>query len=245
MYIDLDEALSRSLPEVIMMPPGQLLRTEDNNNFLFATEPESEVMQVLREKILANYQTQDLPDMIFGASNQALSIAFNKHMQTSFILDIVMGDRSESDDEETLKQNLIKSVSQKSGINWKAETNIYALREMIDRIKQTTNEEKNIKFLSDLYMHLVISMSGPGIYHQDTLLNTTKALPVLEGYQLRSDLSWVPNSRYGARVEKKQVAAELLASSMGKLFRGKPAKLSLKELPENQEHDDVKKPSGK
>lgn len=245
MYIDLDEALSSSLPEVIMMQPGQLLRTEDNNNFLFATEPESEVIQVLREKIFANYQTQAVPDMLWGASNQALSTAFKHHAHTRFILDIVMGDRSGSDDEKILKQNLINSLSQKSGINWKAETDIYAIREMLDRIKQTTNEEKNIKFLSDFYMHLVISMSGPGIYHQDNLLNTTKELPVLEGYQLRSDLSWVPNSRYHARVEKKQVAAELLASSMGKLFRSKPDKLSLKELPENQEHADVKKPSGK
>jgi hypothetical protein len=64
-YTDFDESLSIHLPDTLFLKKDELLKTKDNNNFLFPDDSESDTLKKLREIILDNYQDANISAVAF------------------------------------------------------------------------------------------------------------------------------------------------------------------------------------
>ncbi|MDF1647067.1 MAG: hypothetical protein P1U61_08860 [Legionellaceae bacterium] len=197
-YTDLDESLSPDLPHTIALEKEELLKKQYNNNFLFAHHAESPVLHILRQKLLTNYQAAHLSEKFEVAFTEAVQRAYALHRPNALMTNIINFCGSESSDVflptlQGMKKQLqtIQNDDHQYTID-----DIFTLRCAIKDLKSHATTRNSINFLDNLYLKLVVEISGPGLYDIPEINSQDGLMTILKEPLKMSDLSWVPGSPY-------------------------------------------------
>lgn len=199
-YTDIDEQLSAHLPDVLALEADELLKSQDNNNFLFACNLENQVLKTVRRSILKNYQVEHFPHVFRDAYGYAATTAVQHGKQGIFIWELM----------EEPYATLLEGTQHKLQILQEAMRaepypleDLFTLRQaLFTFINNSTGNEQ--EFWKGIYLNLIVVTSGPAVYCVTELRSVSDRMVALSDYlQLCGDLSWVPGSSHKANLEKK------------------------------------------
>jgi hypothetical protein len=199
-YTDLDEPLSAQLPDIFALESEELLKTEYNNNFLLACDPENQVLKTVRQLILDNYQVENFPNVFGDAFGYAATTAVQHGKQGEFMWEL-----KEAPYANPLEgtQHKLQTLQEATEVRHYTLEDPFTLRRaLLDFMSETTGDEK--KFWKSVYLNLVVVMSGPAVYSTHDLRLDSESMVALSDYlQTGGDLSWVPGSPLKANPEEK------------------------------------------
>ena len=213
-YTDFDEPLSPKIPSSFALEPDELLKTENNNNFLFAASADSLVLNIFRQRLLTNYLPQKLSNMFDNAFNQALIESMGRR-PIKFLRACIDLSSSQSSENElyllkAMEQSLMNLDVDNNGDGDYTIKDMFALRSAISKLKLSASEKKppalhEVDFWITVYLKLVVEVSGPGVYIAPEVTSQRTYLTTLNNYsEGQSDLSWLPDSPYIEGLFKKK-----------------------------------------
>lgn len=231
-YSDFDEPLSPNLPNTLKLGKNELLKTYGNNNFIFAYNSESAVMQLLRRKIVENYGNAfNLLEIILCTIQSKLLVPLN-HSHFTYSADEKLGWLAQkslifwdNDANKISAHNVINYLAEQLNISPdNLKNDVFALRNALIAVSQVSTINATLgKILKDVIFEFPIHLAGPRIYqNQNNLLFKERSCDLFtlsRNQSERSDISWGNTGTYSQTAQCYQNAGKTIARNFCLLFK--------------------------
>lgn len=249
MYTDFDEPLSPDLPSEIGLEEDELMHTQYNNNCLIACNPEGQVLQYVRKKILDNYDPNNLHTIYGEIFESAIvsSVRRPSNIAHRIVSDAFVGQEGKPMKEQEFEvlpatQRHLNQVAERERFEPYEVNGLFALRQAFKDLRKGANENTR-KFWNDVQLKTIVHMSGPCVFESDDktpFIETVEEIPILQHRQGASDLSWVQGSNYEASKARREAFMSKSARTIQTAY--KKHLDNLKEDP--SQHEDEPEPEG-